>query len=755
MLLVGLGRFVQDLLLWSTAEFDYVRLGDGFVQCSSIMPQKRNPVAFEHARAIGSKALGQSQAIVISVHNTPFGDIVDTEDDLQPLVFSMFRDATRMVKLVAAAIKTAEFDAARLKTSAGDGWTTLTELADTLVRDHGLPFKTAHAIAARLVAAGRRNPDQPLSALLAEATKGVLETSLPYTDRDLETILSPRHFVNVRKTYGGPAQRRNHTRDGGLGDSFQHRPGLVDRQDDRPDRRRTASCRSRPGVVISPPQGDHERDTPMTGTYVAVVILRSRHHRAPLCARQDLLVSWIDWAIVVAYLLWIVIDGIRRSKNTNKVEGYFLANRSLPWWAVGLSVMATQISAITLVGTTGQAYATGLRFVQFYFGLPIAMVILSLTVVPFFTRARVYTAYEYLERRFDVRIRTAASFLFLVGRAFSLGVTLAAPAVVISAILGWSIPITVLLLSVPMVIYTSFGGVQAVAWTDVKQMAIIVFGLFAAIGILIFGITRDVGFGQAVRLAGATGRMQAIDTRVDLTQTYTLWSGLLGGLFLSLSYFGCDQSQVQRYLTAKSIDEARHSLLMSAFVKIPFQLLILGAGVLTFLFYVFQTPPMLFNRAYDAQIAGGPHAAEYAALQHEFDAGVAARRQAAVVENREQFLAADRQLQDIRARAVAVVKQATGDERYNDVNYVFPTFITTRLPVGLVGLMIAAIFGAAMSARQASSARCRRRRSSTSIDGFSSRMPTTRTICASRRSRRWVGGCLRAWSRSTRRTRDR
>jgi Na+/proline symporter len=409
-------------------------------------------------------------------------------------------------------------------------------------------------------------------------------------------------------------------------------------------------------------------------------------------------VSLIDWAIVVAYLLWIVIDGLRRSKNTNQVEGYFLANRSLPWWAVGLSVMATQISAITLVGTTGQAYATGLRFVQFYFGLPIAMIILSLTVVPFFTRARVYTAYEYLERRFDVRVRTATSFLFLVGRAFSLGVTLAAPAVVISAILGWSIPTTVLLLSVPMVVYTSFGGVQAVAWTDVKQMAIIVVGLFSAIGLLIFGITRDVGFGQAVRLAGATGRMQAIDLRFDLSQTYTLWSGLIGGLFLSLSYFGCDQSQVQRYLTAKSIDEARHSLLMSAFVKIPFQLLILSAGILTFLFYVFQTPPMLFNRAYDAQIAAGPHASQYAALQREFDAAVAERRQAAMVENREQFLATDKHLQDVRARAVAVVKQATGDERYTDVNYVFPTFITTHLPVGLVGLMIAAIFGAAMSA---------------------------------------------------------
>src|SRR5215475_4185725 len=323
----------------------------------------------------------------------------------------------------------------------------------------------------------------------------------------------------------------------------------------------------------------------------------------------------LDWAIVVVYILWIVIDGLRRSKGTDKVDGYFLANRSLPWWAVGLSVMATQMSAVTLVGTTGQAYATGLRFIQFYFGLPLAMIILSLTVVPFFTRARVYTAYEYLERRFDVRVRTATSFLFLVGRAFSLGVTLAAPAVVISTILGWSIPVTVLLLSVPMVIFTSFGGVQAVAWTDVKQMAVIVIGLFLAIGVLIFGITRDVGLGQALRLAGATGRMQAIDTRFDATQTYTLWSGLIGGLFLSLSYFGCDQSQVQRYLTAKSIDEARHSLLMSAFVKIPLQLLILASGVLVFVYYLFQTPPMLFNRAYEAQVAASPYAGEYQTLQ--------------------------------------------------------------------------------------------------------------------------------------------
>ncbi len=225
--------------------------------------------------------------------------------------------------------------------------------------------------------------------------------------------------------------------------------------------------------------------------------------------------SLIDWGVLVLYLAWMVYDGLRRSKGTDKVEGYFLASRSLPWWAVGLSVMATQMSAITLVGTTGQAYATGLRFVQFYFGLPLAMVILSLTVVPFFTRARVYTAYEYLERRFDVRVRTATSFLFLMGRAFSLGVTLAAPAVVMSAIIGWSIPATVLAIAVPMVFYTSFGGVQAVAWTDVKQMFVVVAGMSAAVGILVYGITRDVGFGQAMNLAGATGRLNAHRLRVS------------------------------------------------------------------------------------------------------------------------------------------------------------------------------------------------------------------------------------------------
>jgi SSS family transporter len=405
----------------------------------------------------------------------------------------------------------------------------------------------------------------------------------------------------------------------------------------------------------------------------------------------------LDWAVLLLYVAWIVYDGLRRAKGTDKVEGYFLGNRSLPWWAIGLSVMATQMSAVTMVGTTGQAYLTGLRFIQFYFGLPLAMILLSVTVVPFFHRAKVYTAYEYLERRFDVRTRSLASLLFLMGRAFSLGVTLAAPAVVISSILGWRMPVTVLVICVPMIAYTSYGGVQAVAWTDVKQMFVIVAGMAVAVTVLVLGIPRDVSFGQALHLAGATGRLKAVDFRFDLHETYTFWSGMIGGLFLMLAYFGCDQSQVQRYLTAKSEAAARDSLLMSAFVKIPLQLLVLSTGVLVFIFYLFQAPPMLFNRVHDARVAAGPYAAEYASLEREFDDAIVLRRQAAERADRDAFLTADTRVLAIRNRATDIVKLTTGDSRFTDVNYVFPTFITTRMPIGLVGLMIAAIFAAAMS----------------------------------------------------------
>jgi solute:Na+ symporter, SSS family len=417
----------------------------------------------------------------------------------------------------------------------------------------------------------------------------------------------------------------------------------------------------------------------------------------------------LDWAVVAAYLLWVVWDGVRRSHGGDKVESYFLANRSLPWWAVGLSVMATQLSAITLVGTTGQGYRDGLRFVQFYFGLPLAMLILSVTAVPFFYRAGVYTAYEYLEQRFDAKTRALASLLFVVSRGLQCGVVISAPAVILSVVLGWNLSFTVLAIGLPTALYTIVGGVQAVTWTDVKQMAVIVAGVAAAVIVLIAGLPHDVTFGQAMHLAGAAGKLTALDFKADLNSTYTFWSGLIGGLFLMLSYFGCDQSQVQRYLTARSVDEGRQSLMMSAYVKIPLQALVLLTGVLVFTFYLFVQPPMLFNHVHDKTLSEGASAAGYVALQQRFEQAFAIRRTAAVAladahrdggevaAARARFLSADRDVAAIRSEAEAWVKKTTGDTAYSDVNYVFPTFVTTSMPHGLVGLMIAAIFAAAMS----------------------------------------------------------
>ncbi len=420
---------------------------------------------------------------------------------------------------------------------------------------------------------------------------------------------------------------------------------------------------------------------------------------------------WIDWLVVVAYLVWIVWDGLRRTEGGHQVEGYLLANRSLPWWAVGLSVMATQLSAITLVGTTGQGYRDGMKFVQFYFGLPVAMIILSLTVVPFFYRAGVYTAYEFLERRFDVKTRALTSALILLSRGLQCGVIVAAPAVILAIVLGWNLTLTVLAIGLPTVLSTMVGGVQAVTWTDVKQIAVIVVSVLAAVCVLIAGLPESVTVAQALSVAGATGRMTSLDFTFSLHDTYTFWSGMIGGLFLMLSYFGCDQSQVQRYLTAKSVEDGRQSLLMSAYVKIPLQALILLTGVLVYVFYLFVTPPMLFNPVHEKTMRTSPRAAEYAALQGRFEKAVADRleaatgfaatqrtgNQAAIQLMRERFQTADGQVKVIRGQAVELVKKATGDASYNDVNYVFPTFVTTHMGPGLVGLIIAAIFAAAMS----------------------------------------------------------
>ena len=416
---------------------------------------------------------------------------------------------------------------------------------------------------------------------------------------------------------------------------------------------------------------------------------------------------WLNWAIVVVYLVYVVIDGIRLSKGTKGIEGYFLASRSLPWWAVGLSVMATQLSAVTMIGTTGQGATDGMRFVQFYFGLPLAMVILGVTLVPFLHGARVFTAYEYLEKRFDAKTRSLTSLLFLISRGMSCGTIIAAPAVVFSAIFGWPISWCVALIGVPTVIYTMIGGVQAVTWADVKQMFIIVGALVAIVIVLI--LKMPVSTDTALRIAGAAGRMQTFDFSFDLTKTYTFWSGILGGTFLMLSYFGTDQSQVQRYLTARSVPEARSSLLMSAYWKIPLQALILLIGILVFVFYLFQAPPMLWNPAHERRVRTADSSA-YNALQSRYSEALDARRQAALQigdpssashsagapNALDVFRATDVVVSAVRDEALKSAEQVTG-EPSRDVNYIMPRFVLEQLPLGLAGFFIAAVMAAAMS----------------------------------------------------------
>ena len=409
----------------------------------------------------------------------------------------------------------------------------------------------------------------------------------------------------------------------------------------------------------------------------------------------------LDWAIVAAYLAFVIWDGIRMTKHTGSVEGYFLANRSLPWWAVGLSVMATQMSAITLVGTTGQAYSDGMRFIQFYYGLPLAMVLLCVTAVPFFYRANVFTAYEYLEKRFDAKTRSLTSFFFLISRGLGVGVIIAAPSVILSIVLGWSEIATIFLIGLSTTFYTMVGGVQAVTWTDVKQMTIIFVGMFIVIVVIVSQFPTGVSFTDGLHLAGTLGKLETIDTRFDLTEKYTIWSGLIAAFFLFLSYFGADQSQVQRYLTAKSVSEGRTSLLMSAFLKIPMQFLILLIGVLIFVFYQFVTPPMIFNSVAVSKVEA---TAGYNELKAKYESAHEARSAAAIKlvehaspEDRQHYIAADKTFNEARKSAVELVKTTTGDSSFNDVNYVFPLFVIQNMPIGVIGLIIAAIFAAAMS----------------------------------------------------------
>lgn len=420
--------------------------------------------------------------------------------------------------------------------------------------------------------------------------------------------------------------------------------------------------------------------------------------------------SSIDWLVLALTLASIVIYGIWKSRGQKNIEGYLLADKQMPWYQVGFSVMATQASAITFLSAPGLAYSDGLRFVQFYFGLPLAMIVLCVTFIPIFHKLNVYTAYEYLERRFDNKTRSLTAFLFLLQRGLSTGITIYAPSIILSSILRVPIQYTTLIMGTLVILYTVYGGTKAVSYTQMFQMAIIFSGLTLAGVLVVRMLPEGVGFTDALQIAGKMGRTKALDVHFDLNDKYNIWSGIIGGLFLQLSYFGTDQSQVGRYLTGSSVAQSRLGLVMNGLVKIPMQFLILLIGVLVFAFYQYTAPPVSFNPVLLDELKASTYAPELKKLEGEYQAVFVQKRQlvtqlvpalhqgdeALINSTRGALQQADHQAQGIKKQVEALMKKQDARADTNDTNYVFLSFVTEYLPVGVVGLLIAIIFLAAM-----------------------------------------------------------
>ncbi len=421
--------------------------------------------------------------------------------------------------------------------------------------------------------------------------------------------------------------------------------------------------------------------------------------------------STLDWGVLVVTLLGLVLYGVLRSRAEQRQNGqnlgsYLLAGQSLPWYHVGLSVMATQASAITFLSAPGQGFTDGMRFVQFYFGLPLAMVVLSITFVPIFHRLKVFTAYEYLETRFDTRVRTLTAGLFLLQRGLSTGLSIYAPAIVLSTILGWNIYWTNIIIGGLVLVYAVVGGSKAISYTHLQQMAVVALAMALAGYLTVRLLPEGVGFIDALHVAGKAGRMNLIDLHFDPDSRYNLWSGLIGGFFLQLSYFGTDQSQVGRYLTGESIGQSRLGLLMNGLLKVPMQFLILLVGVLVFVFYQYNPSPAFFNRQETDKLRNSPYASAYqvAEIKHQNLTNV---RQKAVLDLQTALKTADEVGQDVagecirqtddalktvKADITGLIKQNNPAADTNDVNYVFLRFVLDYLPHGLIGLLIAMIF---------------------------------------------------------------
>ena len=421
--------------------------------------------------------------------------------------------------------------------------------------------------------------------------------------------------------------------------------------------------------------------------------------------------SNIDWVILCCTLLFIVAYGAYKTKGSKNVQDYIKGNNEAQWWTIGLSVMATQASAITFLSTPGQAFHSGMGFVQFYFGLPIAMVIICLVFIPIYHRLKVYTAYEYLESRFDQKTRTLTAILFLVQRGLAAGITIFAPAIILSAVLGWDLLTLNIIIGVLVIIYTVSGGTKAVSITQKQQMAVIFAGMLAAFFIIVSKLPEDITFTKALDIAGASGKMEILDFSFDLSNRYTIWTGFLGGTFLMLSYFGTDQSQVQRYLSGRSVRESQLGLLFNGLLKVPMQFFILLVGVMVFVFYQFNASPINFNPAAHEAVQNSEYVQEYTALENQLktiqaEQNITSLAYAEVSDqtSSEDYKALKSQLAQlnkeevaVREKAKTIITSADATIETNDKDYVFINFILNNLPRGLIGLLLAVILSAAMS----------------------------------------------------------
>ena len=416
---------------------------------------------------------------------------------------------------------------------------------------------------------------------------------------------------------------------------------------------------------------------------------------------------WVDWAVLIGTLVLIVSYGVWKTRGIRTVDAYLRGGSDTRWLTIGLSIMATQASAITFLSTPGQGYESGMGFVQFYFGLPIAMVILSATVVPLYRRLNVYTAYQYLETRFDLKTRQLTAFLFLLSRGLAAGLSIYAPAIILSTVLGWPLHLTNLAIGALVIIYTVSGGTRAVNQTQTHQMAVMLAGMAAAFAYVLWRLPADVSVTDALGIAGALGKMKIVDYSARLDTRYTFWSGMTGGLFVALAYFGTDQSQVQRYLSGASVAESRLGLLFNGLVKVPMQFMILLVGVIVFVFYQFNSPPVFFNEAELNRIRRTGDGVQLEQIESEYNAAFLEKKRtlhewlSSSHAGAGQLRAADAKLQSIRDRAKSLIAKADPRAETKDADYIFISFVLKHFPPGLVGLLVAVIFCAAMSATAA------------------------------------------------------